>query len=186
MLQPWGCTNSTGSSMVTMWPRVLLLRCATIAASVVDLPAPVAPTTNTRPRLSSARSARESGSCSASSVGMVALTRRSTLALQVCCTKADTRNRPIPGGAMAKLHSLVASYSIAWRSFMTARTSTEASSGVSAGSDCAHNWPSILMAGAKPAVMNKSEPRSSTTRRSSWCISLVAWSRSMAALQPQG
>ena len=46
-----GCTYSTGSSTVMMWPGEVRLRWSIIAASEVDLPEPVAPTTSTRPRL---------------------------------------------------------------------------------------------------------------------------------------
>ena len=63
----------------------------------------------------------------------------------------------MPGGAIAKLHSLVASNSRVCRSFMIARTSVADCSGVSARSLCGRISPSILMAGGKPAVMNRSE-----------------------------
>ena len=63
----------------------------------------------------------------------------------------------MPGGAIAKLHSLVASNSLVCRSFMMERTSTADCSPVSARSDCGRISPSILIAGGKPAVMNRSE-----------------------------
>src|SRR6202140_812205 len=85
------------------------------------------------------------------------------------------------GGAMAKLHSLVASNSLVWRSFMIARTSMPDCSAVRARSICGRISPSILIAGGKFAVMNRSEAAFSTQRLSSSCISLMAWSRSMKA-----
>src|SRR5262245_32045642 len=92
---------------------------------------------------------------------------------------ALTRNRPMPGGAIAKLHSVVASNSLVWRSFMIARTSSAACSGVSGWLVCARISPSTFMAGAKPDVMNRSEPLRSTMRRSRSCMSLIPCSRSM-------
>jgi len=53
---------------------------------------------------------------------------------------------------LAKLHSLEASNSFVWRSFMIARTRVADCSGVRARSLCGRISPSILMAGGKPAV----------------------------------
>src|SRR5215468_3878185 len=133
----------------------------------------------TSPRLDSTTSFRIGGSSSSSNVGILALIRRMTQPIAACCTKALTRKRPMPGGAMAKLHSLVASNSLVCRSFMMARTSVADCSAVRARSDCGRISPSILIAGGKPAVMNRSEAFFSVTRRSRSCISLMAWSRSM-------
>ena len=47
------CRTSIGSSMVTMWRRIVRLMWSIIAASVVVLPEPVVPVTSTRPRGSS-------------------------------------------------------------------------------------------------------------------------------------
>src|SRR5207248_1052578 len=121
----WVCTYSTGSSMVTMCPRVLSLRYPTMVASVVDLPEPVPPTTITRPRLLSTTSLRIGGRSSSSKVGILALISRMTQPTAACCTKALTRKRPMPGGAIAKLHSLVASNSRVCRSFITARSASQ-------------------------------------------------------------
>ena len=66
-----GCTNSIGSSIVMMWPNEFSLRQSTIAASVVLLPEPVAPTKITRPRLVSATSLRMCGRFRLSMVGTV-------------------------------------------------------------------------------------------------------------------
>ena len=65
---------------------------------------------------------------------------------------------------MAKLHSLVASNSSVCRSFMIARTRVADCSAVSARSLCGRISPSILIAGGKPAVMNRSEAFFSMTR----------------------
>src|SRR5213078_4900089 len=175
----WVCTYSTGSSMVTMCPRVLSLRYPTMVASVVDLPEPVPPTTITRPRLLKTTSLRIGGRSSSSKVGILALISRMTQPTAACCTKALTRKRPMPGGAIAKLHSLVASNSRVCRSFMMARTSVADCSTDSARSLWGRISPSILMAGGKPAVMNRSDAFFSVTRRRRSCISLMAWSRSM-------
>src|SRR5215472_5572156 len=150
-----------------------------IAASVVDFPEPVPPTMMTSPRFDSTTSFRTGGRSSSSKVGILALIRRMTQPMAACCTKALTRKRPMPGGAIAKLHSLVASNSLVWRSFMMARTSVADCSEVSARSDWGRISPSTLMAGGKPAVMKRSDAFFSVTRRSRSCISLMAWSRSI-------
>jgi hypothetical protein len=85
----------------------------------------------------------------------------------------------MPGGAIAKLHSLDASNSLVCRSFMMARTSSCACSGVSGWLVCGLISPSTLMAGGKPAVMNRSDPLRSTMRRRRSCMSLMPVSRSM-------
>ena len=85
----------------------------------------------------------------------------------------------MPGGAIAKLHSLVASNSLVCRSFMIARTSAADCSTVNARSLCGLISPSSLIAGGKPAVTNRSEAFFSVTRLSRSCISLMAWSRSI-------
>jgi hypothetical protein len=119
-------------------------------------------------------------------VGMVELIWRITQPVMPCWTKALTRKRPIPGGAIAKLASLLASNSRVWRSFMIERTSTALCSGDSALSVCGRTSPSILIAGGKPAVMNRSEPLRSTMRRSRSCISLIACSRSIRISRRRG
>ena len=54
------CTNSIGSSIVTMCLAIVVLMWSIIAASVVDLPEPVVPVSSTMPRSSSA-SSRDDG-----------------------------------------------------------------------------------------------------------------------------
>src|SRR4051812_18282563 len=132
----------------------------------------------TSPRLVITTSLRIGGSCISSSVGILALIVRTTQPIRPCCTKALTRKRPMPVGAIAKLHSLLESNSLVCLSFMIERTSTAACSGVSTRSDCGRISPSTLIAGGKPEGMNKSEPLRSTRRRSRSCISLIACSRS--------
>ena len=63
------------------------------------------------------------GSSRSSKVGILVVIVRSTTPTWPCCTNALTRKRPMPGGAIAKLHSLVASNSVACLSFMIERTS---------------------------------------------------------------
>src|SRR5271170_7887597 len=150
-----------------------------MAASEVDLPEQVPPTKITNPRLDSTTSLRTGGSSSSSSVGILALMVRSTAPVNPCCMKALTRKRPMPGGAIAKLHSLVPSNSLVCRSFMMARTMPALCSGLKNRSDCGRISPSTLIAGGKPAVMKRSEPFFSTMRRSRSCIRRIACSRSI-------
>src|ERR1700690_367148 len=151
-----------------------------MAASEVDLPEPVPPTRITKPRFESTTSLSTGGNSSSSSVGIFALIVRRTAAVQPCWMKALTRNRPMPGGAIAKLHSLVESNSLVCRSFMIARTKPALCSAVRLRSDCGRSSPSTLIAGGKPAVMNRSEPFFSTMRRSRSCMSRMACSRSIS------
>jgi len=83
-------------------------------------------------------------------------------------------------GEMAKLHSLVASNSAACLSFMMARASSAVCCGVSTWLDWGVMRPSTLMAGGKPAVMNRSDPFFCTIRRKRSYMKRRAWSRSMA------
>ena len=62
------CTNSIGSSIVTMWAWRVLLTRSIIAARVVDLPEPVGPVTRIRPFGISHRSAITAGRPSCSNV----------------------------------------------------------------------------------------------------------------------
>src|SRR4029453_2806312 len=133
----------------------------------------------TRPRLVMTMSLRIGGSSISSMVGIFALMVRTTQPIRPCCTNALTRKRPMPTGAIAKLHSLLGANSVVCLSCMIERTSTAACSGVSTRSDCGRISPSTLIAGGKPDVMNRSEPLRSTTRLSRSCISLIACSRSM-------
>jgi hypothetical protein len=133
------------------------------------------------PRFDSTISLRIAGRSSSSIVGILALIVRSTAPVRPICTNALTRNRPMPGGAIAKLHSRVESNSLVWRSFMIARTSSALCSGVSGWPVCGLISPSTLIAGGKPAVMNRSEPLRSTMRRRRSCMSLMPVSRSISS-----
>jgi len=71
-----------------------------------------------------------------------------------CCTKALTRKRPIPGGAIAKVASC--SRSNPGLPIVHDRThEAGALLGAQVRSDCGLISPSILMAGGKPAVMKQ-------------------------------
>src|SRR3546814_4484323 len=73
------------------------------------------------------------GKPNCSKVGMSVVIVRSTPPTRPCWTKALTRKRPMPGGEIAKLHSLVASKSLICRSFINERMiSAEASAGSAA------------------------------------------------------
>ena len=71
---------STGSSTVRMWPVMDSLRASSIAASVVLLPEPVAPTSRIRPRFSMISSLSTGGRCSVDSCGMFCVMKRITTA----------------------------------------------------------------------------------------------------------
>ena len=173
------CTNSTGSSTVMMWPKEFSLRQSTMAASVVVLPQPVAPTRITSPRLVMATSLRISGNFSSSMVGIFCGITRNTIPTLPICMKVLTRKRPIPGGATAKLHSLVASNSDICRSFMIERTSANVCAAERGCADTLLTLPSTLMAGGKSAVINRSLPLRLTMSLSSSCMNWLAWSRFM-------
>src|SRR2546427_7808657 len=126
------------------------------------------------PRLLMQTSLSTGGRFSSSNVGMMMLIVRKTMPTRPCCTNALQRKRPIPGGAMAKLHSLVDSNSIACLSFITLRTSSIVCCDVSGVFETGAILPSILSAGGKPAVMKRSEPFCLTSRSSRSWINLVA------------
>ena len=174
-----GWTNSTGSSMVMMWPYVVWLRSSIMAASEVLLPEPVAPTTITSPRLACTTSRRMSGRSSEAIVGKVAGIVRSTRPTLPCCKKALARKRPTPCGEMAKLHSLLRSKSAACLSFMIERASCKVCWLVSGCGETLVTLPSTLMAGGKSAVKNRSEPLREIIKRNRSLMNLEAWSRSM-------
>ena len=67
-------TNSIGSSSVMMCFLKLALMCSIMAASVVDLPQPVGPDTNTIPRGDSAICFRISSNPSSSKLGILIFT----------------------------------------------------------------------------------------------------------------
>lgn len=114
-----------------MWPKEFSLRQSTIAASVVDLPEPVAPTRMHRPRLVIVTSLSTCGTPSPSMVGSVSGMVRSTMPTRLCWMNAFTRKRPMPAGEMAKLHSFVRSKSATCLSLMMARASVSVWAGVS-------------------------------------------------------
>ena len=67
------CRNSIGSSIVKIWSDEVSLRKLIIAASVVDFPAPAAPTIKMSPRLSITSSLSTSGMPRSSSLGISAV-----------------------------------------------------------------------------------------------------------------
>jgi hypothetical protein len=67
------CRNSIGSSMVKMWSDEVSLRKLIIAARVVDLPAPAAPTMRIIPRFNMTSSLNTSGMPRSSSLGISAV-----------------------------------------------------------------------------------------------------------------
>src|SRR5882672_1533253 len=133
----------------------------------------------TRPRLVMITSLSTLGRPRSSIFGMVVVITRSTMPTFCCWTKALTRNRPMPAGLIAKLHSLFASNSAAWRSFMIERARSTVCAGESAWFDTGVILPSILIAGGNPTVMKRSEAFFVSIRRSRSYMNLVACSRSM-------
>ncbi len=103
-----------------MWPAEVRLRWSIMAASEVDLPEPVPPTTSTSPRFFMITSFSTSGSPSFSKLGISAAMVRITMPTWRCCTKTLTRKRDRPGIEMAKLHSISLANSSRWSSFMIA------------------------------------------------------------------
>ena len=90
------CTNSIGSSIVTMCLLIVWLMWSIIAASVVDLPEPVVPVTRTIPRSSSASSRTTVGSASSSIVLIRWGIARQTIEIAPRCRKALIRKRATP------------------------------------------------------------------------------------------
>ena len=99
---------------------------------------------------------------------------RITMPTRPCWMKALTRKRPMPGGEMAKLHSLVRSKSAICLSLMTERASVSVCTGDSGCGDTLVMRPSILIAGGNSAVMNKSLPLRLTMSLSRSLMNLVA------------
>src|SRR5690606_34705165 len=89
------CRYSIGSSMVRMWPAVVLLRWSIIDASVVDLPEPVEPTISTSPRGAMMMSFSTCGSCSSSIVGITLRIARITMPTSPRCLNTLTRKRHV-------------------------------------------------------------------------------------------
>ena len=90
------CTNSIGSSIVTMCLPIVSLMWSIIAASVVDLPEPVVPVSSTIPRSSSASRAITGGSASSSIVRIWCGIARPTIEMTPRWRKALMRKRATP------------------------------------------------------------------------------------------
>ena len=105
---------STGSSTVRMWPVRLALRWSIIAASVVDLPEPVAPATSTMPRLSMTRLSSTGGSFSSSNDGMTLRTKRIAMAMVPRWRKMLIRKLPTSRSRYERFISSWDSNAAAW------------------------------------------------------------------------
>src|SRR5450756_984507 len=136
----------------------------------------------TRPRLFMTTSLSIGGRPRSSILGMVVVIVRITMPILPCCTKQFTRKRPMPAGAMAKLHSLVASNSAACLSFIIARTRSAVCWPVSFWSMTGVILPSSFIAGGKSAVMNRSEPFLLSISRSRSYMNFVDWPLSISHL----
>src|SRR5690348_9742652 len=138
------------------------------------------------PRLLMMMSFSTGGRPRSSNFGISVVIVRSTIPTRACCTNALTRKRPMPGGAIAKLHSFVDSNSAACLSFITLRTSSIVCCGDSIVFDTGAILPSTLIAGGKPDVTKRSEPFSLTSSSSSSWMKRVARSLSIAMLPVGG
>src|SRR5690606_33821843 len=133
------------------------------------------------PRLVIESSAITEGRCSSSNFGISLWITLSTMPVRPSWVNAFTRKRPMPPGLIAKLSSLFASNSAAWRSFIRARASSTVCCGESGALDTGISLPSTLNAGGNSAVRKRSEPFFDTIRRSRSCRNLEACSRSSDA-----
>ena len=91
------CTNSIGSSMVTMWSFRLRFMKSIMEARLVDLPEPVMPVTRIIPRRSIESRSSTLGRCSSWKAGMRSGTCRKTPRTSPMARKRLQRKRPIPG-----------------------------------------------------------------------------------------
>ena len=115
------------------------------------------------------------GRPSSSNFGMSVVMVRSTMPTRPCCTNALTRKRPMPGGLIAKLHSLRRLE--LGRLLVVHHAAHELDACAAARArvfDTGVILPSTLIAGGKPAVMKRSEPFCLTSRSSSSWMNLVA------------
>ena len=165
-----GCTYSTGSSTVMMCPGEVRLRWSIIAASEVDLPEPVAPTTSTRPRLVITTSFSVSGSFSFSKLGISLAIVRITMLTQRCCIRTLTRKRETAGMEIAKLHSISLANSARWLSFISECASIRVTSGVSFWLVIGFIAPCDFMLGGKSLAMKRSDPPAWLMVASSLCM----------------
>ena len=129
-----------------------------MAASEVDFPDPVAPTTSTKPRLLMTTSFSVSGKPSFSKFGISEGMVRITMPTFNCCTNTLTRKRATSGMAMAKLHSNSLANSSRCRSFMMELASARVTSPVSFCEPSGCILPCSLRLGGKSFEMNRSEP----------------------------
>ncbi len=166
-------TNSIGSSIVTMWRLRVSLMWSIIAASVVDLPEPVAPASRTMPRSSSASVRTAGGSRSSSIVLMRCGIARHTRDVVPRWRNALTRKRPTWSISNEKSTSFSRPYS--------SRRSPSGSSACSAPSVCSdfrisHSGtstrvPSMRQRAGEPTFRCRSEPPCWTISQSTACTS---------------
>ena len=153
------CTNSTGSSIVTMCPCRVWLMWLTIEASEVDLPEPVAPVTSTSPaRMPQMRSHTARGRPSWSKFAMRFGIRRITAATEPCWWNTLARKRPLSARPNEQSSSSSRSSLAIWSLVSTLVASRRVSSGVSAGQSTGRSIPSTRMRGGEWIEMCKSEP----------------------------
>ncbi len=110
------CTNSIGSSIVTMCLFIVTFMWSIIAASVVDLPEPVVPVSRMIPRSSSARSRTTGGSESSSIVEILVGIARQASEIRPRWRNALTRKRATSAISKEKSTSCSSanSFSLIW------------------------------------------------------------------------
>jgi len=150
-----------------------------MAASVVDLPEPVPPTTSTSPRFVMITSFSTSGRPSFSKFGICAAMVRMTIPTWRCCTNTLTRKRESPAMEIAKLHSISFSNSARCSSFMSESASSRVTSPVSRVCASGCMVPCAFMLGGKSWEMKRSLPPCALIAARSLCMYAWACSRFM-------
>ena len=172
-------TNSIGSSIVTMCclrPRFIL---SIIAASVVDLPEPVAPVTRTRPRCSSARRSTPPGRPSCWRVGTEAGMKRKERDRAPLAEGVDAEAAELVGhvGGVEVAGGQEVLPLAGVRSVIFTRTASRSLS-VRARSSIGTRSPSIRPMGGADLQMQVFPPRSTTrAKNSSSFMPLLAYRR---------
>ncbi len=146
-----------------------------MAASVVLLPEPVGPVTNTKPRGFSEMVLKMSGAPRSSSVNTSLGIVRNTAAAPRFCTKALTRKRARFGTSKEKSDSRCSSYSLRCLSVIISYTKLCTSLCVSGGILSLRTSPSTRINGGTPAERCKSDALCSTLKANNSVISMTTY-----------
>jgi hypothetical protein len=161
------CTNSIGSSIVTMCLLIVWFMWSIIAASVVDLPDPVVPVSSTMPRSSSASSRTTVGSESSSIVLIRWGIARQTIEMDPRCWNALILKRATSAISNEKSTSCSCANSSSLTSSLSSALSAPSVSSAVNGPALASRVSSPLTrySGAEPTFRCRSEPSFSTSSR---------------------